>query len=197
MTAETLRTDHGAAAAPPEARGGADDESLVRRIAVGDRGALAALYDRHVPVLLALAERMLASRSDAEDLVHDVCLEVWRKANTYEPSRGSVRAWLVMRLRSRALDRLRAARRTRLADDDSACEEEAAPSDRDPSRSPDHERVRRALGELPEDQRAVLDLAYFEGLSLPEIGERLSIPVGTVKSRLSRAIGKLRADLQA
>ncbi|WP_437981762.1 sigma-70 family RNA polymerase sigma factor [Sorangium sp. So ce117] len=186
---------HVAAPPAPMAAPGSDEE-LVARIAGGDREALAALYDRYAPALLALAQRVLGSPAEAEDLVHDCCLEVWRKAHTYEPLRGSARTWLTMRLRSRALDRLRSARQLRLVADG---EENDAPAELggpDPALGSDCARVRRVVAALQEDQRTVLELAYFEGLSLVEIGERLAVPVGTVKSRLSRALDKLRATLQ-
>lgn len=173
------------------------DEALVARIALGDREAFAALYGRHEVTLMALARRLLGRPDDAEDLVHDVCLEVWRQAHTYDPARGTARTWLVTRLRSRALDRLRSTRHAREAAEEEGSAEELAAPEVDLTLKSDCARVRRALSELPEEQRAVLLLAYFEGLPLPEIGERLSIPVGTAKSRLSRALGKLREALQA
>src|SRR5262245_29662622 len=89
------------------------DVSLVEAMAAGERAALAALYDRYAETLLALAQRLLHSASDAEDLLHDFFLEVWHRAHTFDSSRGSVQGWLVMRLRSRALDRLKSASFTR------------------------------------------------------------------------------------
>jgi RNA polymerase sigma-70 factor, ECF subfamily len=189
--------------APLEERGSASpsgpgtDEELVARIAQGDREAFSELYDRYETVLLALAQRLLRSPSDAEDLVHDVCLEIWRQAHMYNRSRGTVRAWLMMRLRSRAIDRLRSSRHLRLVAQDEESPEEPASPEMDPALRSDCSRVQRALSELPEEQRTVLMMAYFEGLPLPEIGERLAIPVGTAKSRLSRALGRLREDLHA
>ena len=173
------------------------DEDVLRQIAAGDRAALAALYDRYSPLLLAQARRMLKSPSEAEDLVHDVFLEVWRRAHTYTPARGSVRAWLTVRVRSRAVDRLRLARNTR--HDAQDVSELADLSAAEPEGTPglDHDIVQRALAGLPAEQRAVLELFYFDGLSLPEIGERLTVPVGTVKSRASRALSKLRTELCA
>jgi len=173
------------------------DPELVARIALGDREAFAALYHRYESLLIALARRLLGSPSDAEDLVHDVCLEIWRQAHTYAPGRGTVRAWLLTRLRSRALDRLRSTRHVREEAQDEAAAEALAAPESDPALKSDCSRVQRALSGLPEEQRAVLMLAYFEGLPLPEISERLHIPVGTAKSRLSRALGRLREHLHA
>jgi RNA polymerase sigma-70 factor, ECF subfamily len=189
--------------APVEAPGGAQafapgsDEALVARIALGDREAFAALYNRYELALMALARRLLGSPTDAEDLVHDVCLEVWRQAHTYVRARGTVRTWLLTRLRSRAFDRLRSTRHARKASEDEGSAEELVAPEVDLALKSDCARVRRVLTELPEEQRAVLLLAYFEGLALPEIGQRLSIPVGTAKSRLSRALSRLREALLA
>lgn len=171
------------------------DADLVAAIAAGDRAALATLYDRFAPVMMALGRRMLRNEREAEDLLHDVLLEVWRQAADYEPSRGSVRSWLVMRLRSRALDRLKSVAHTRVVSLESVnLPEEPAPAG-DPVASHDQQRVHAALARLPPDQRLVLELAYFEGNSLSEIAERQGVPLGTIKSRLARALTKLRETL--
>lgn len=180
------------------ASSGADDEDveLVRAIAAGDRAGLATLYDRYAPILLGLAMRLLRDRREAEDLLHDVFLEVWRQARDYDPDRGSVRSWLLMRLRSRALDRLKSAGYARVVSlDGSPPRDEPVSLEADPALGPDCALVRRALAELPTDQRTVLELSYFEGLSLSEIAEKLGVPIGTIKSRLARALGRLREEL--
>jgi RNA polymerase sigma-70 factor, ECF subfamily len=168
-----------------------DEASLVTAVAAGDREALGALYDLHAPVLMGLARRMLGTPAAAEDLLHDLFLEVWQHAAEYTPERGSVRAWLIVRARSRALDRLgRQGRETRVVERVSSETEVAvAPS---AAAAIDGARVRNLLTELEGELRAVLELAYFEGLSSSEMGERLGIPVGTVKSRVARALGALR-----
>lgn len=172
------------------------DVELVRAAAEGDRQALAALYDRYASLLLALGQRILKNRREAEDLLHDVFLEVWRQARDYDPDRGSVRSWLLMRLRSRALDRLKSAGYARVVSlDGSPPRDEPISLEADPALGPDCALVRRALAELPTDQRTVLELSYFEGLSLSEIAEKLGVPIGTIKSRLARALGRLREEL--
>jgi RNA polymerase sigma-70 factor (ECF subfamily) len=178
----------------------ADDGDLVRQIANGDRGALGAFYDRYGPILLAVGRRILADTREAEDLVHDVFLEIWRSAGDYDATRGSVRAWVLMRVRSRALDRKKAprvARKVTLEDKEGAITLDAAlhGGREDPQLAPDRARVRAALAELPAEQRAVLELGYYEGLSSSEIALRQSIPVGTVKSRVAAGLAKLRAGL--
>ena len=144
---------------------------------------------------MAIGRRILGDRREAEDLLHDVFLEVWRQASDYDEARGSVRAWLLMRLRSRALDRRKAAvfsRRADLPPSDSVAE---PPASEDPALGADRDAVRRALASLPNEQRLVLELGYFEGLSSSEIAERVSAPIGTVKSRVAAALSKLRAGI--
>jgi RNA polymerase sigma-70 factor, ECF subfamily len=172
------------------------DEALIMAIVAGDRGALARLYDRYAPLLLAVGQRMLRNRREAEDLVQDVFLEAWRRAADYNRARGSVRAWLLVRLRSRALDRLRAASGSPVSQVSPARLEEPAAQGEDPSLAPDRAAVRRALETLSSEQRAVLELGYFEGLSSSEIALRTGAPIGTVKSRVATALARLRAGLK-
>jgi RNA polymerase sigma-70 factor (ECF subfamily) len=169
------------------------DPELVAALVAGDQTALATLYDRYSPLLLAIAVRMLGPGLEAEDLVHDVFLEAWRAAGSYDPSRASVRTWLVMRVRSRALDRRKSAAFSRRTPLDPARHEQAAPEEG--GLAHDREVVRRVMASLPAEQRMVLELAYFEGLSSSEIATRASIPIGTVKSRVAAALGKLRSEL--
>ena len=172
-----------------------DDPTLILKVANGDRPALAQLYDRYAALLLAVGKRIVGDSREAEDLLHDVILEIWRSAGDYDGARGSVRSWMLMRMRSRALDRRKAprvARAVALADDDQL---EAQLGAEDPHLGPDRHRVRRALAELPPEQRAVLELGYFEGLSSTEIAARIATPVGTVKSRVAAGLAKLRAGL--
>src|SRR3954469_10431623 len=161
-----------AAAPPPD---DAEDEVLVVAMAAGDRAALAALYERHSGLLLGLALRIVREKREAEDLLHDVFLEAWRSAKDFDPKRGRVRTWLAIRMRSRALDLQKSARVSRNAGDSGL---ELLVDDHE-RQSPDHARVRAALADLGTDQRKVLELAYFEGLSCTEIATRVQIPVGT------------------
>lgn len=174
-----------------------DDAALIRRMARGDRDGLAQLYDRYAGVLLAVGERILRSRREAEDLVHDVFLEAWHKAAEFDPGRGSVRTWLLVRTRSRALDRCRSASMTRMSEQnsDEVLEQKVLAPEEDPALQPDRAAVRRALLSLPKEQRTVLLLGYFEGLSSSEIAARANVPLGTVKSRVATALAKLRSGL--
>lgn len=167
------------------------DAALVARMAEGDRAAMAELYERHCGILLGLALRIVRERREAEDLLHDVFLEAWRAAKDFDPKRGRVRTWLAIRMRSRALDLKKSARVSRNAGDAGL----DVVVDDSPISSPDHARVRAALAELGADQRKVLELAYFEGLSCSEIAERVSIPIGTVKSRIAAGLDRLRSQV--
>jgi RNA polymerase sigma-70 factor (ECF subfamily) len=169
----------------------AEDAALVAAMAAGDRSALAALYERHASLLLGLALKIVRERREAEDLLHDVFLEAWRSAKDFDPKRGRVRTWLAIRMRSRALDHQKSARVSRNAGDAGL---EVVVDDREAG-SPDHGRVRAALASLGDDQKRVLELAYFEGLSCSEIAERIKIPIGTVKSRLAAGLARLREGM--
>lgn len=177
----------------PEQPDQVSDAALVRAVAAGERLALATLYDRYASLVMAVGVRILRNRRDAEDIAHDVFLEVWRRAGTYDPAKASVRTWLVLIMRCRALDR----RKSAPVSMTSALLEDVRTSD--PSESPDarldRARVTSALGALTTAQREVLVLGYYEGLSSSEIAERLDIPLGTVKSRVAGALRALRGRL--
>lgn len=172
------------------------DEALVRAIARGDTHALATLYDRHAPLMLGLAGRIIGGKSEAEDIVHDVFVEAWRRAADYDEQRGSVKSWLLLRTRSRALDLKKSAGRARtVPTGDSVSLADFADGRGDGSEAPDRSRLRRLVSGLNADQREVLLLGYFEGLSCSEMAVRLVIPIGTVKSRVAAALSALRLAL--
>jgi RNA polymerase sigma-70 factor (ECF subfamily) len=173
---------------------GNEDVVLVNRAANGDASALAALYDRHAGAMLAVGTGILKSPRDAEDLLHDVFVEAWKRIADYDPARGSVRAWLVLRMRSRALDRVKSPARSRTKSLPDADRPADGAADRVEG-SVDGARLRGALDQLPAEQREVLVLGYFQGLSSSEIAEHVGVPIGTVKSRVAAAMGKLRALL--
>lgn len=171
----------------------ADDVALVAAMARGRAEALGELYNRYAPLMVPLAARITGTPAAAEDVVHDVFLEAWRHAADYDAARGSVRAWLLLRTRSRSLDLRKSAAVSRsvpLGDDGWLGEMGVAAEDM--ASGPDQEKMRRALGGLPREQREVLLLGYFEGLSSSEIAGRIGIPVGTVKSRVAAALSTLR-----
>jgi RNA polymerase sigma-70 factor, ECF subfamily len=179
----------------PTTPGEESDPSLVSRMARGDRSALSELYARHAPRLLALTVGILRDRTEAEDVLHDVFLEVWKNAATYAEERGTVSAWLSLRARSRAIDRRRSPRHARSVSLEASGQAPGVDPGLDPARIGDHERLARALSALSSEEREVILLGYFEGLSSSEIAERIQKPLGTVKSRTRSALAKLRGVL--
>jgi RNA polymerase sigma-70 factor, ECF subfamily len=170
------------------------DVDLLHAIARSDEQALACLYDRYRVILFGLLVRILNSREEAEDVLQEVFLQVWRRAADFNELRGKPFTWLVTLARSRAIDRLRslsARERVALA---SAADPSEAISDAadDASRSEQRGIVVRALKQLPEEQKTTLLLAYFEGLTQSEIATKLGAPLGTVKTRMRSGMMKLR-----
>jgi RNA polymerase sigma-70 factor (ECF subfamily) len=174
-----------------------DDAELVGAMARGDADALAALYDRHSALLYAAALRVLRSEGDAEDLLHDVFLEVWAEAGRFDPSRGSVRTWLLVKMRGRALDRLRRdRRRTRLAEQVDDVERTLVRVALSAEASAERRlTLREALIEVPEDVRVVVESLVVLGLTARELAETLGLPEGTVRSRLARGLSVLERVL--
>ena len=174
------------------------DQALIAAIQIRDRNAFGQLYHRHAPWILGLAYRILGNRRDAEDLLHDVLIEIWDKAAGYDSGRGSVRSWIAIRARSRALDRIRALKVIRNTQTvETAIEAYSTEICESIENNVDHRLARSALEQLPAKQRSVLEMNYFEGLTCREIAERHAIPVGTVKSRLSSALSALRNHLKS
>lgn len=177
------------------------DRELVRAVAGGSSEALAELYDRHASVVFGLARRIVLRPEDAEEVVQDVFTQIWRQAHRYTHDRASVAGWIVMLTRARAIDRLRA-RRARPDEDrgDVALRATSlSSSDPDPEAATlTAEQVRQvgsAFATLPNPQRTLLNLAYFEGLSHSEIAARTGVPLGTVKTRIRSAMETLRQTL--
>jgi RNA polymerase sigma-70 factor, ECF subfamily len=171
-----------------------EDGALIARIRGGDTEAMGMIYDRHAPSLFSLAVRVLGAEREAEDLLHDVFLEAWQHVGEYDPLKASVRTWLAVRLRSRAIDRLgRAdARRTRSLEDSPEVPVAALDGS---ARLLDGIAVRRAFDQMEAGVRQVLELTYFDGFTAKEIAEQMAVPVGTVKSRLARGLSALEALL--
>lgn len=184
---------------PPEDRALADAR-LLRRVAQGDRDALAHLYDRFAGPLYGTALRILREPAEAQDVVHDSFVALWEKASTFDAARGSAFAWAVTLVRHRAIDRLRLHRRraSLLADSSPADLAFAGPlaSGADAATRSDEARaVHAAVAALPPEQQRALDLAFFGGLTQEQIAEKLREPLGTVKSRIRRALLQLRDSL--
>jgi RNA polymerase sigma-70 factor (ECF subfamily) len=181
------------------------DAELIARIQRRDEAALTALYDAWAPPLLAVAARMLGNRADAEEVLLDAFVQVWREPGRFDAARGSLRAWLTVLVRSRALDLLRARQRSERLTERAAQQAPevmrsvaADPADPgDPAvRDDERRRVLGALAELPAPQREAIELAYYGGLSQAEIAERTGTPLGTVKTRIRDGMQKLRVVLR-
>jgi RNA polymerase sigma-70 factor (ECF subfamily) len=181
-------------------RTNAEDVALIRRMCDADETALGALYDRWMRPLYSLVFHLLKDADEAEDVVEETFWQAWRKASSYEPSRGAVSTWLLTIGRRRALDRLRAKSRRReesmthtkeLADVASPASDPSQALESSERRS----HVLAALQDLPDEQREVLELGYFQGLSQTEIADMTGQPLGTVKTRMRLAMQKLKEPL--
>ena len=163
----------------------------------GDQEAFARLFDRHSPVVLGLLVRILGSRAEAEEVLQEVFLQVWRQAGRYEPGRSTPRGWILVLARSRALDvvRSREARRRRETESSDPTTHAVPLGTARIEAGEDEERVQSALGLLPAEQRRCIELAFFEGLTQSQIARRLEAPLGTVKSRIHLGMHKLREAL--
>ena len=184
------------------ARGAVEsDRMLAERLKSRDGSALGALYDSYGSVVYAIALRILRSGSDAEEVTQEVFLYAWEKADHYDAGRGSLIAWLATKARSRSIDRLRERqsrdrRHEALAQESLADFPPPAPGpERELSLAESRTIVRRALDQLPPEQRETLEIAYFEGLTQAEIAERTRTPLGTVKTRMRQGLLRLRAAM--
>lgn len=169
---------------------------MVENIMTGDEAALASLYDRYSGMLYALVLRILNDKGAAEEVLQDLFLQVWRGADRFDASRGTLAAWLLMMGRSRALSRLRVGRHREVLEDPDRFSLDAVPSPQDLEdevvRMQLRERLCEAIAALPVKQREAVELAYFEGMSQTEIAVRTGSPLGTVKSRVRGALEALR-----
>jgi RNA polymerase sigma-70 factor (ECF subfamily) len=172
------------------------DVMLLDRIVARDQAAVGELYDRHNRLVYGLVLRILRDRSEAEEVLQEVFLLVWTRAETYNPALGPPAAWLVRIARNRAIDRLRAnGVRTRAVESVPLPQPVESPE----THAADTERQRtvaRALESLPHEQRELIEQAYFLGLTQSELAERFRLPLGTVKTRIRTGMLALRERLQ-
>lgn len=177
------------------------DRNLIVETAAGDALAFAALYDRHSGLALGVVRRILGDHGDGEEVLQEAFLQVWREAGRYDANRATPRGWIVMIARSRALDRLRSAAACQRREEGVAKGgglRAAAPVGCGRlERLEDRRRVTRALSRLPKEQREVIELAFYHGLSHSQIANRLGAPLGTVKSRVLLGMRKLKDLLAA
>lgn len=178
-----------------------DDRDTLRRMGEGDGQALGRLYDRHGRAAYSLALRILREQRDAEEVVQDVFVQAWRQSARYDTARGPVVAWVLMLTRSRAIDRLRMRRGLPALPGDA---HEALRDLPDAGASADllvvtaeqAAAVRAALDLLPHEQRAPIELAFYEGLTHVEVAARLEQPLGTIKTRIRLGLLRLRAAIE-
>jgi RNA polymerase sigma-70 factor (ECF subfamily) len=165
-------------------------------VAAGDPAALRTLYDDHAPRAMAIALRILQRPQEAEDVVQDTFLEIWRRARPFEGARGGAAAWVVSIARRQAIDRLRASRAAVAAPDGTAGAEDLVPTVQlslagQTEGQRDQTRVPAALAALPAEQRETIEHAYFDGLSQAEIAAQTGTPLGVVKMRMNLAMKRL------
>jgi RNA polymerase sigma-70 factor (ECF subfamily) len=192
---------HGANVAPSDASPEPDDEQLVAQVIHRDTAAFGALFDRYASLVYALAFHLLGA-ADADEVVQEVFLRLWRRAHQFDPARGSFRAWFMAIARNEVLNRLRARtfqQQLQVAEQADRLLAEAADPAPDPADAvwvrERQDAVLRALGDLPPEQRQAIVLAYFGGMSHTAIAEHLGWPLGTVKKRIQLGIRKLRVAL--
>jgi RNA polymerase sigma-70 factor, ECF subfamily len=173
----------------------------VREAAQGDQAALARLYDSTNRMVYGLILRIVSNTHSAEEVLLDVYLQIWRKAETYSASKGTVLAWLFTIARSRAIDAVRS-RASRESGQQDPLDTAAAAVDRSPSPEENsaiaqrRQFVQQCLAELPVEQREAIELAFFRGLSHSEIAEALKQPLGTIKTRVRLGMARLRESLR-
>ncbi len=173
------------------------DRELIERLKNGDKNAFREIYARYSQVVFNLAFRMLRSREEAEEVVQEIFLQVWNKADSYDPERGAISTWIVNIARSRAIDKLRTLgyrdQTTELIEErvNSRSDYSRIIEDREESRKV----IREALDSLPENQRVAIEIVFFEGLTHIEAAERLNEPVGTIKTRIRLGVSKLKEKI--
>jgi RNA polymerase sigma-70 factor (ECF subfamily) len=175
------------------------DEEVMHLVQEGDPRAFELFYDRHAGPAFSLAYRMVGNRAVAEDVSQEAFVSIWRSRLRYQPERGSVRTWVLGIVHHRAIDALRrnAVHDRRRASAEGIEERFEAPqqTDVEVARREEAKTVRAAIGELPDEQVRVIELAYFGGFSHSEIADQLEMPIGTVKGRMRLGLDKLRRSL--
>ena len=185
--------------APTNAPTPEEDWRLMQRVAEGDEAAVAELYDRFNVLVFQAARQVLNSRAEAEDAVQEIFVRLWRTADRYDPSRAKLVTWVMLIARRHVIDRLRrrGVRPDHGAGEGPALDQSpAAEREQTGPEESEREKIRARIAELPTLQRTVIERAYLQGFTLREISEQLQAPLGTVKSALSRGLGRLRDRLE-
>lgn len=177
------------------------DEELMRLVAGGDARAFELIYERHATVAFSLAYRICGVRTSAEEVTQEAFLAIWRSGARYDRGRGSVRTWLLGIVHNRAIDHLRrgTVHERRRAVDSEAAEALEAPerTEVEAARRDEARAVRTLLYELPDQQRRVIELAYFGGFTQEKIAQMLELPLGTVKSRIRLGLDRMREAMSS
>lgn len=191
--------DHSASRAAERRRAAeeaAHDAALVRRVSRGDHAALGELYDRHGARVYAIALAILSDASRAEDVTQDVFITLWTQPDRYDPGVGRFAPWFYRVARNRAIDVIRQRRREVMPEEPAIFDLMLGASDESPADdailNSEAARVRAALRELPEEQRTLIELAYFSGYTQSQMADQLGIPLGTVKTRVRAGLRRLR-----
>ena len=174
---------------------GSSLQDLIEATSRGNHAAFRALYEATAPKLLGIVLRITRNRFMAEEVLQETFVKIWRKAERFSPEAGQPMAWLAAIARNRAIDRIRAEKveRARPLDDEAGLEALAAPEGGDPER---REALRKCLGQLDEEARDCVVLAYCSGFSREELAERYGRPVGTIKTLLHRSVRLLKSCLE-
>lgn len=181
---------------------GSHDSRLIERIIARDNAAFTELFDLYSPIVLGMLVKMLRRRETAEEVLQETFFQAWRTADRFDAKRASVKGWLLLIARSRAIDHLRASRARAAREEARAKEDVTVMAEREPAADAgliSKERARAlvgALGSLPEEQRRCIELAFFGGLTHTELARELDQPLGTVKSRIALGMNKLKLGLQ-
>ena len=176
----------------------ATKETLLAQIAGGDQAAFGALYDEISPRVFGLVRRLLVDHAQAEEVTQEVFLEIWQNASRYEPSKGGASTWILTMAHRRAIDRIRSSQSGRDRDVKIGIRDYVSDYDNvadTVETTIEHERVKEAMTQLTELQRQAVSLAYYGGYSHSEVAAMLSVPIGTVKTRLRDGMIRLRDEL--
>ncbi len=167
------------------------DSDLIARICEKDKKALDALYEKYAGKMLGLACHILQNKDDAEDVVHDVFIEIWNKAKTFDAKKATVLGWIMLRVRSRSIDTIRK-HNTKQKYLEKQKNEIKIQSNSATDAYTDNKFLNKSLNILSKKQRLIIELNYFKGLSCAEISQKCAIPLGTVKTRLLSALQKMQ-----
>jgi len=171
------------------------DSMLISRVRAGDEDALAALHDRYAQVVYSVALRVLGETTEAEDILQEIFLQLWRNPQTFDSNRGSLGAWLAVITRHRAIDHLR--RRRPESDIEDVIVAVDTRIEQITDRNIAIAKIRAVVDRLPLEQRKPLEMAFFEGLTHSEIASKTGEPLGTIKTRIRSALLTLRKALAA